>query len=118
MDPNGSAGRPCARSSLRIAARYAEENDVTLFRGDCLDLLKSIPDGSAQLVITSPPYNLGKEYEQRLDLAEYARQQAAVISECVRAISPRGNICWQVGNYVDRGAIVPLDALLYPIFSD
>jgi len=40
-----------------------------------------------------------------------------VIAECVRALSPQGSICWQVGNYVDRGTIIPLDTVLYPIFA-
>ncbi|MGH9765477.1 MAG: DNA-methyltransferase, partial [Blastocatellia bacterium] len=38
--------------------------------------------------------------------------------QCTRALSDQGSICWQVGNYVDDGAIVPLDSVLYPIFSD
>lgn len=91
--------------------------EIVLFPGDCLDLLKAIPSGGIQLVVTSPPYNIGKEYEKRLDLASYIDQQASVIRECVRVLSDRGSICWQVGNYVDRGAIIPLDTILYPIFS-
>ncbi|MBI4558789.1 MAG: site-specific DNA-methyltransferase [Candidatus Hydrogenedentes bacterium] len=82
-----------------------------------MELLKTIPDRSADLVVTSPPYNVGKEYEKRLDLELYLRQQGNVIRECVRTLSDRGSICWQVGNYVDRGAIIPLDTILYPIFA-
>ena len=85
--------------------------------GDCMDLMRSIPSDSLQLVVTSPPYNIGKEYERRLKLDAYLEQQKTVISECVRCLSPRGSICWQVGNYVDRGAIIPLDTVLYPIFT-
>lgn len=88
-----------------------------MFPDDCLRLLRQMPDGMVQLVATSPPYNLGKEYEQRLDLETYVVQQAEVIAECCRVLAPRGSICWQVGNYVDRGAIVPLDAVLYPVFA-
>lgn len=80
-------------------------------------MLGSIPDDSVQLIITSPPYNLGKEYEKRLRLDEYVAQQSAVIAECFRVLKPTGSICWQVGNYVDKGSIVPLDTILYPIFS-
>lgn len=83
-----------------------------------MDLLREIPDESMQLVVTSPPYNIGKEYEKRLKLADYVEQQAAIISECTRALSTRGSICWQVGNYVDNGEIVPLDTVLYPIFKN
>jgi len=103
---------------LRIAEDYSHKNDVTLPRGDCLDLLRQIPSDEAQLVVTSPPYNLGKEYEKRLKIDDYVAQQRVVIEECVRALSPKGSICWQVGNYVDKGSIIPLDTILYPIFSE
>ncbi len=101
----------------RIADRFAVDESIVVFPGDCLDLLRGIPDESVQLVITSPPYNIGKEYEKRLDLGVYLQQQAQVIAECVRALSPSGSVCWQVGNYVSKGAIIPLDAVLYPIFA-
>ncbi|MBX3119763.1 MAG: site-specific DNA-methyltransferase [Fimbriimonadaceae bacterium] len=82
-----------------------------------MDLLKDIPDEAAQLIVTSPPYNLGKPYESRLDLSEYVSQQKKVITECVRTLHRSGSICWQVGNYVDKGEIVPLDIALYPVFE-
>lgn len=100
-----------------ISEEFALSESIVVYPGDCLTLLKTIPDGSLQLIATSPPYNIGKEYEKRLHSDLYLRQQAEVISECARALSPRGSICWQVGNYVDRGAIIPLDTVLYPIFS-
>ncbi|NLD72502.1 MAG: site-specific DNA-methyltransferase [Chloroflexi bacterium] len=106
------------RQQHDIVERYHPSESVVVYPGDCLDLLREIPDESLQLVVTSPPYNIGKEYEDRLDLDDYLGQQARVIAESVRALSPRGSICWQVGNYVDRGAIVPLDAILYPIFAN
>jgi adenine-specific DNA-methyltransferase len=102
---------------MKISDKYSSDNEITLYPGDCLQLLSSIPPHSAELVVTSPPYNLGKEYEQRLNLNSYAAQQAKVISECIRILSPKGSICWQVGNYVDRGSIIPLDVFLYPIFQ-
>ena len=100
-----------------ISEQFALSESIVVYPGDCLALLKTIPDESLQLIVTSPPYNIGKEYEKRLHLDLYLRQQAQVITECVRALSPEGSICWQVGNYVDRGAIIPLDTVLYPIFS-
>ena len=104
-------------SPIPIARQYNEHNPVTLFTGDCLELLAAMPEDQADLVVTSPPYNIGKEYEKRLDLDLYIEQQTRVIRECIRILKPTGSICWQVGNYVDRGAIVPLDILLYPIFA-
>ena len=85
--------------------------------GDCLSLLKQIPDESIQLIITSPPYNIGKEYETKLKLNTYIEQQSQVIKECVRILSKSGSLCWQVGNYVNNSSIVPLDIALSPVFT-
>ncbi len=99
-----------------ITEEFHLESKASLFLGDCLTYLRMIPDESVQLVVTSPPYNIGKEYEQSLDIDVYVRQQKEVIDECVRVLRPSGSICWQVGNYVDQGEIIPLDVLLYPCF--
>lgn len=101
----------------RISADYDPSETIVVYPGDCLELLKEIPSGSVQLIVTSPPYNIGKEYERRLHLELYLQQQSQVIAECVRVLSSQGSLCWQVGNYVERGAITPLDAVLHPIFS-
>src|SRR5439155_9657103 len=70
-----------------------------------------------RLVVTSPPYNLGKEYERRVGLDAYVDEQAAVIERAVRVLTSDGSICWQVGNHVHRGEVFPLDAVLYPVFK-
>jgi adenine-specific DNA-methyltransferase len=103
--------------NLSISDKFSPSERIVVYPGDCLEMLRTIPSESMQLIVTSPPYNIGKEYEKRLHLDVYLRQQAQVIAECVRTLAPTGSICWQVGNYVDRGAIIPLDTVLYPIFS-
>lgn len=102
---------------VRITEEFDEAADFVLHEGDCLDLLRCIPSGLVKLVVTSPPYNLGKPYEDRLDLDDYVDQQAEVIEQCVRVLHDQGSVCWQVGNYVENGEIVPLDVVLYPIFA-
>ncbi len=102
---------------MDIASHYDANAKVILYPGDCRDFLSQIPDGSVQLIVTSPPYNLGKEYEKRLVLSDYISQQKEVIEKCVRVLKDTGSICWQVGNYVNNGEIIPLDILLYPVFS-
>lgn len=105
-------------NSFKIASHFKPDFEAVVYEGDCLELLGEIPEGSIQLVVTSPPYNLGKEYESRLRLDAYLSQQREVITKCARVLRKGGSICWQVGNYVDRGAIIPLDSLLYPIFAE
>ncbi len=85
---------------------------------DNLAFLGRLATGSVQLVVTSPPYNIGKSYELRTSLDHYLEQQRAVIAECVRVLRPTGSLCWQVGNHVLDSEIVPLDVVLYPLFKN
>lgn len=103
--------------SIQIYSCFNPKADFVLYHGDCMGLLQTIPDNYIKLVVTSPPYNIGKEYEKKLDIQEYVEQQSEVIKECVRVLDETGSICWQVGNYVKNGGIIPLDVLLYPIFD-
>ncbi|MCH9031880.1 MAG: site-specific DNA-methyltransferase, partial [candidate division Zixibacteria bacterium] len=102
---------------MKISDQYNKKSEVVLYHGDCLDLLKKIPDNSVMLVVTSPPYNLGKEYEKWKPMKDYLKELEAVIAECVRILHPKGSICWQVGNYVQRSEVFPLDILLYSEFK-
>ncbi|MGB3723537.1 MAG: site-specific DNA-methyltransferase [Pacificimonas sp.] len=83
-----------------------------------LKFMRGLEDESMDMIVTSPPYNIGKSYEKRSPLDQYVKDQAQVISECVRLLSPKGSICWQVGNHVQKGEIFPLDMVLYHLFKD
>lgn len=103
-------------ANMEITSVFRPRATATLFTGDRLDFLSQIPEGAARLVITSPPYNLGKKYEKRLDFEEYLRDQRETIRECVRVLARDGSLCWQVGNHViSHGEIFPLDIFLYDI---
>ncbi|GFP31562.1 adenine-specific DNA-methyltransferase, partial [Candidatus Hakubella thermalkaliphila] len=83
-DQNRSLFAP--EKELEINTSFSKENSATLYLGDCLDFLRQIPDKSIQLIVTSPPYNIGKEYEKKPDIKEYVSQQSQVINECVRVL--------------------------------
>jgi DNA modification methylase len=70
----------------RIGVTFSDDNDVTLFHGDCLEFLRSLPDRCAKLVITSPPYQVGKAYEERMSFDDYLERQRLAIAECVRVL--------------------------------
>jgi len=103
---------------MTIGESYSPDVQVTLYTGDCRELLAQIPTGSVRLVITSPPYNIGKRYEKRRNLEDYLREQDEVISRCVDLVAPDGSICWQVGNHIAGSQeILPLDIALFPLFA-
>jgi adenine-specific DNA-methyltransferase len=85
---------------------------------DNIEFMRAQRKGSFHLIVTSPPYNVGKEYEKKAPLDKYVEEQAATIAEAVRLLHPNGSICWQVGNHVDDGEIFPLDVVLYPLFKN
>lgn len=88
-----------------------------IYNGETQKVLKKISNESIDLIITSPPYNLGKEYETKTSIEEYLSTQESIISELIRVLSKKGSICWQVGNYVSKSEVFPLDIFYYNIFK-
>ncbi len=101
----------------KVAPRYAPSADIVLFEGGAEEFVSGIPDGGIDLVLTSPPYNLGKEYERKKRIEDYLEQQESIVRELVRVVTPTGSICWQVGNFVHRGEVFPLDIYYYGMFK-
>lgn len=112
-------GREARRSTDMAAAseNSPAEPDIVIACQDNIEFMRPRPGGSMHLIVTSPPYNIGKTYEARSSLDAYVKTQTPVIDECLRLLHPRGSLCWQVGNHVQKGEIIPLDILLYPIFQ-
>ena len=111
------------KRTAEIHSEYQGRNRITLYQGDALQFLKSLKNRSIQLIITSPPYNIGKEYEERAEIQHYLTYQREVIRECTRVLKPEGSICWQTGNYIrkplkGKASIIPLDILFYEIFDE
>ena len=96
--------------------------DVTstqLFLMDTENFLDSLPNEPIfDLVVTSPPYNIGKEYERQVPLEQYIAWQKRIIEKINPRLKDTGSICWQVGNYIENGSITPLDIELSPIFKN
>ena len=96
---------------------------ILMWHGDVEKFLDNLPsEETFDLVITSPPYNIGKPYEKKNELRDYLEWQKRVIGKCLDRLNERGSICWQVGNYLEKGnkgkanAIMPLDILFFEIF--
>jgi adenine-specific DNA-methyltransferase len=87
---------------------------------DNIKFLDKIDDKSVKLIFSSPPYNLGKEYEKKSSIIDYVNAQKNIIDKCVSKLTDDGSICWQIGNTIikNNSEVVPLDIILYPIFKD
>lgn len=94
-------------------------SDCMIWSGDAKKFLEALPEKPVfDLVVTSPPYNINKEYEEKKDLEEYLNWQKDIITEIAKRTKQNGSICWQVGNYIENGHIVPLDIEMHSIFKD
>jgi DNA modification methylase len=100
-----------------ISPTYRPDAELVLYQGDAGEFIDTLPDEAVKLIITSPPYNLGKAYEDRVSIEHYLDQQAQTIEKLYRILHPMGSLCWQVGNFVDKGEVYPLDIYYYPIFK-
>ena len=88
-----------------------------LWNMDTINLLDALPEKPLwDLVVTSPPYNIGKTYEAKRSIDDYVAWQTDVIARLVARLAENGSICWQIGNYVENGYIEPLDYVFHPIF--
>ncbi len=105
------------RAHFQVQNHFSPDERLILYEGDVNHYLQTIPDETVTLIITSPPYNLGKNYEDRTSIAEYLKIQAETIQQLYRVLKNDGSICWQVGNYVHDGEVFPLDILYYDIFK-
>lgn len=89
-----------------------------IFHGDCSDLLSKLPAGSVSLIISSPPYFMGKEYDRSKKYEDFERIHRDLAPLLIRALKPGGSLCWQTGMHARRGGVVvPLDFLAYAAFS-
>ena len=86
-----------------------------LIKNDRLKLLQKIKSNSVQLIITSPPYNIGKSYEKKKSFARYLEEQEKTLIECFRVLKKSGNLCWQVGSYFEKSELFPLDIYIHQI---
>jgi adenine-specific DNA-methyltransferase len=101
-----------------IATEFDLDANLVLNLGNINDFLPTIPDKSISLIVTSPPYNLGKEYEKQISIENYLAQQKPIIEQLNRILKDNGSICWQVGNYVKKGEVFPLDIFYYQLFKE
>lgn len=104
---------------LKVSSKAMESLALhhALWQGDTLAYLQALPRQPVfDLIVTSPPYNIGKEYETRKKLCAYLEWQGSIIDELVPRLKIGGSLCWQVGSFIEDNEIFPLDIELAPLF--
>jgi len=101
----------------KIIDHFDHESCIISHCGDTFEFIKTLPDETVKLIITSPPYNLGKAYENKTRIEHYLESQVKIIEQLVRVLRHDGSICWQVGNFVENSEVFPLDIFYYDIFK-
>lgn len=79
--------------------------------------MDELPDNSVNLMITSPPYNVGKEYDNNLDIDEYAKLLEDVFTETYQKLATGGRACINIAN-IGRKPYIPLHSLIIEIMLD
>ncbi len=102
---------------ISIESHYNPDARLIVYHGDVNEYMRQIPDFAVKLIITSPPYNIGKDYETKVSIDAYLETQKSLIAQLYRVLKDEGSLCWQVGNFVDRGEVFPLDMYYYPLFK-
>jgi len=103
----------------KIYKRYRPENRITLINGDCFNLIKKIKSDTVDLVVTSPPYCMGKSYENpKDDINTFITQHKELIPEVYRVLKDGGSMCWQIGYHVKDSVTTPLDYIIYDIINN
>jgi adenine-specific DNA-methyltransferase len=91
---------------------------IEIRKQDAFKFLSQLPAGSIDLIVSSPPYCMGKSYENSVDSADFQIMHERLAPLLVRALRNGGSLCWQVGHHVHNGVVTPLDAIVYAILSD
>ncbi|MFX0013890.1 MAG: DNA-methyltransferase [Promethearchaeota archaeon] len=81
------------------------------------ELMEELPDTSVHLMITSPPYNVGKEYDNNYTLVEYLELLKRVFIEVKRVLVPGGRACINIAN-LGRKPYIPLHSFLIDIMFE
>ncbi|MGK7887039.1 MAG: site-specific DNA-methyltransferase [Crocosphaera sp.] len=92
-----------------------EDKNVLIYHGDSLELMNFIPQESLPLTVTSPPYNIGKEYESVLELDDYIEWLAKWINQVYTCTSSQGSFWLNLGylSIPKKAKAIPISYLIW-----
>lgn len=111
-----------ARSTSQLGKARSPKNQnrpimIDIRHQDAFEFLTELEPESIDLIVSSPPYCMGKEYEKSFHVSDFIEAHERLAPLLSRVLRKGGSLCWQVGHHVSSGVVVPLDALAYSIFN-
>jgi adenine-specific DNA-methyltransferase len=106
------------RSASKALKAHRAGSEFVIYNGDCIDLLAEMADGVTDLLLTSPPYFMGKNYDRSYKVDEFYADHRKLAPHINRIIRTEGNVCWQVGYHVQSNSILPLDFAVFEVFRE
>ena len=94
-----------------------DSNDLNRVYCKSSENMDEIPDDSVHLMITSPPYNVGKDYDEDLSLDEYLELLTSVFGQAYKKLVTGGRACINIAN-IGRKPYIPLHAMVIEIMLD
>jgi len=104
-------GLPREKKGVKFVENKISEENINKIFCKSSERMEELPDNSVHLMVTSPPYNVGKEYDENLTLQEYRAFLIRVWKEVYRVLVPGGRVCINVAN-LGRKPYIPLHAFI------
>ena len=80
-------------TQIQVQASFSPEQSFAMLNADARKVCSSLPREFFSLILTSPPYNIGKQYEQQTTLSQYLDTQTQIIKQLVPLLAPTGSLC-------------------------
>lgn len=91
---------------------------LSIFNDDCNTALQNVGRESVDLIVTSPPYCMKKAYESpEDDINTFKQCHEKIFDKVYKILKPGGSICWQIGYHISDACVIPLDFIVYKIFT-
>jgi len=99
----------------QLGKPYYENKDCLIYCGDCLELMRQLKDPFIDLTVTSPPYNIGKEYESTMSLEDYLMWCKDWVDAIYNITSETGSFWFNIGylSIPEKAKAIPIPYLLW-----
>ena len=105
------------KNNVQYIENSIDEKNINKIFCKSSEIMNELPESSVHLMVTSPPYNVGKDYDENLSLKEYRELLKRVFKETYRVLVPGGRACINIAN-LGRKPYIPLHSFIIEDMHD